>query len=54
MFDGTNLTLSSDADQSTSRFIANCSSCTTTELLILLTSCTNAIKNMLLNIVTSL
>ena len=28
-----------------SRFIANSSSCTTTELYILLTSCLNAIKN---------
>ena len=31
----------------TSRFIANSSSCTTTELSILLTSCLTAIKNML-------
>ena len=33
------------------RFIANSSSCTTTELSKLLTSCLTAIKNMLSNIV---
>ena len=33
-----------------SRFIANSSACTTTELSILLTSCPTAIKNMSLNI----
>ena len=33
-----------------SRFIANSSSCTTTELSILLTSCLTAIKTMSLNI----
>ena len=33
------------------RFIANSSSCTTTELSKLLTSCLTTIKNMLLNIV---
>ena len=33
-----------------SRFIANSSACTTTELSILLTSCLTAIKTMLLNI----
>ena len=34
-----------------SRFIANSSSCTTTELSILLTSCLTAIKNHVINIV---
>ena len=33
-----------------SRFIANSSACTTTELSILLTSCLTSIKNMSLNI----
>ena len=33
------------------RFVANSSSCTTTELSILLTSCLTAIKTMLFNIV---
>ena len=33
------------------RFIANCSSCTTTELSKLLTLCLTAVKNMLSNIV---
>ena len=34
----------------TSRFIANSSACTTTELSILLTSCLTAIKNHVINI----